>query len=109
MTEADWLGRRLADTPSPLREGLEKAIADLDPDVELSQALLAAARATLERIRNRLEHRDAAFDLLVSDGLLTLACDAAAFSDPATVEARCRDMGPGGDLGRLAERWARRD
>ncbi|HSG80760.1 MAG TPA: hypothetical protein VLC48_00815, partial [Gemmatimonadota bacterium] len=103
-----WLERRLADTPSPLRGGLEKAIADLDPDQELSVALLTAARDTLESIRDRLEEREAAFALLVADGLLTLACDAAAFNDPATVAERCREMGPGGELGRLAKHWAGR-
>jgi hypothetical protein len=109
VTGADWLERRMANTPSPMREGLEKAIAGLDPETELSEALLAAATTTLERTRDRLEHRDAAFDLLVADGLLTLACDAAAFSDPDTVEERCRDMGPSGELGRLARNWAGRD
>jgi hypothetical protein len=109
MTGADWLERRLADTPSPLREGLEEAIAGLDPEAELSEALLAAATHTLQRIRDRFEYRDAAFDLLVADGLLTLACDAAAFSDPGTVEERCKAMGPSGELGRLAQTWAGRD
>jgi hypothetical protein len=108
MTSAGWLERRLADTPSPLREGLAEKIAELDPGQELSAALLSVARETLESIRGRLDEREAAFALLVADGLLTLACDAAAFNDPNTVAERCREMGPGGELGRLAKGWAGR-
>lgn len=105
MTGSDWLRSRLGNTPAPLREGLERAIAGLDPEMDLSEALLAAARGTLDGVRDRLGHRDAAFDLLVADALLTLACDAAAFSDPDTVAESCRAMGPGGALGRLAADW----
>ena len=107
MTE-DWLAERLAGSPEPLRSGLESAIAGLDSSADLSAELMAAACRVLDDIRDRLEERDAAFDLLVADGLLTLACEAAGVSDPENLAERCRAMGPGGELGQMAERWAGR-
>lgn len=105
MTAGGWLERRIVDTPLPLRSRLERQIAELDANVELSDALLARACAVLDRARGKLDDRDAAFDLLVADGLLTLACEAVAYADPARVAERCREMGPGGVMGRLAQRW----
>ncbi len=105
MTGADWLHSRLADSPAPLRRGLEDQIGRLEPGVNLAGELLLAACRLLDGVRGRLDRREAAFDLLVADGLLTLACEASARCDAATVEEACRAMGPGGELGRLAERW----
>ncbi|MGD2216041.1 MAG: hypothetical protein PVJ64_04770 [Gemmatimonadales bacterium] len=102
------LQSKIADSPLPLRERLAEVIAGIDPAVDLADALLAAARQLLEDVRDRLESRDAALDLLAADGLLTLACEVAAASDPETLEERCRAMGPSGELGRIAERWAGR-
>jgi len=104
----DWLRERLQDSPSPLRERLEAHVARLDDESDLSGALVAAACDLLDSIRDRLDQREAAYDLLAADGLLTLACEAAAFADPETVADRCRSMGPDGELGRVAERWVRR-
>lgn len=103
----DWLQERLRNSPPPLRERLESHVATLDGEADLSDALVAAACDLLDSIRDRLDKREAAFDLLAADGLLTLACEAAAFSDPEGVAERCRGMGPDGELGRLAERWVR--
>jgi len=105
MTAEDWLRLRLAESPTPLRERLEGPIAKLTPDVDLPDALMAAACELLERARDRLDSRESAFDLLAADGLLTLACEAAAFSNPETLAEHCRAMGPGGELGRVADRW----
>lgn len=105
----DWLQARLADAPSPLRERLEARVAGLDTGASLPDALVGSACGLLEDVRDGLERREAAFDLLVADGLLTLACEAAAYSDPETLAERCRAMGPSGELGRLAELWLRRE
>lgn len=107
MTPPHWLSERISDTPKPLREKLEAVISELEPEGELTRELLRAATRRLESVQNRLHHREAAFDLLVADGLLTLACEAAAFGYPERVGDLCREMGPGGELGRLAERWLR--
>ncbi len=108
MKTPDWLTRRLADTPAPLRDRLVGAVAQLDPELELSEALVLAAERLLDRLRDRLEEREAALDLLVADGLLTLACEAVAYREPEQLAERCRAMGPSGELGRLAGRWAGR-
>jgi len=108
MMAADWLRKRLRDSPPPLRERLDSHVARLDSEADLSGALVAAACDLLDRIRDRLDQREAAFDLLAADGLLTLACEAAAFSDAEALAERCRGMGPDGEIGRLAERWVRR-
>jgi hypothetical protein len=105
----DWLQARVADAPSPLRERLETQVAGLDTAANLPEALVVAACGLLESVRDDLERREAAFDLLVADGLLTLACEAAASSDPETLAERCQAMGPSGELGRLAEFWLRRE
>ena len=105
MTERDWLGSRLAETPGPLRERLEEEVAGVDRERELAPQLLAAATRHLESVQSRLRDREAAFELLVADGLLTLACEAAARDAPERVGEICRSMGPGGELGRLAGRW----
>jgi hypothetical protein len=106
--KAAWLKARIEESPAPLRDRLAKVIAGLDPRVDLTEALLDSARATLDGLYGQLEEREAAFDLLLADGLLTLACEAAAYSDPEMVAERCRAMGPEGELGRLAERWVGR-
>jgi VIT1/CCC1 family predicted Fe2+/Mn2+ transporter len=108
MTAAGWLQERIDGSPALLRSRLAEVVAGLGEKGDLAGALLAAAGAELEGVRGRLDEREAAFDLLVADALLTLACEAAAFSDPATVEERCRAMGPDGALGKLAESWAGR-
>lgn len=102
----DWLGRVLGDTPEPLKGRLLAMTGDLPRDENLAGALLSMAREALESVRHRLGERDAAYDLLLADGLLTLACEAVAHSDPTSLVERCEAMGPGGELGRLAERWA---
>ena len=104
----NWLSKRLKDSPTPLRERLEEIVGGLDPGADFAAALLEAACTLLEQVRARLEHREAALDLLVADGLLTLACEAAAFAEPDTLVERCQAMGPDGELGRVAARWAGR-
>jgi hypothetical protein len=91
-----------------LRERLQEVVSGLDPGADFAAALLEAACTLLEEVRERLEHREAALDLLVADGLLTLACEAAAFAEPDTLVERCQGMGPDGELGRAAARWAGR-
>ncbi len=108
MTGPVWLHRRLSESPEPLRRGLEEEIGRLEPGEDIPDALLAAACRVLDGARAGLDRREAAIDLLVADGLLTLACEASARSDPGRLEERCRDMGPGGELGRLARRWTGR-
>jgi hypothetical protein len=108
MMAADWLRNKLAQSPEPLRGRLETAVGQLDDQAELCAALFAAACHLLESTRGRLDRREAAFDLLTADGLLTLACEAAAFDDPEGLARRCQAMGPGGEFGRLAERWVGR-
>lgn len=105
---ADWLQVRIGESPQPLQERLRDVVAGIDPGADLPDALLAAARDLLDSVRSGVEHRDVALDLLVADGLLTLACEAAAYSDPEVLAERCRAMGPSGELGRVAERWAGR-
>ena len=105
---AAWLEARVEASPAPLRDRLGSAVAAIDPGVDLSDALLAAAGTALEDVRNRVDSREAALDLLVADGLLTLACEAAAYSHPKGLADRCAAMGPGGELGRIAARWAGR-
>jgi hypothetical protein len=97
----DWLEARLAESPEPLRLRLESVIAELDADGDPAVSLLEAARRTLSGIGSRVHERATAFDLLLADGLLTLACEAAARSDPDGLPERCRAMGPGGHLGEL--------
>ena len=104
----DWLQRTLADSPAPLRERLQTVVAELDPGADLAEALLETACRFLEGAREGLERRESASDLLVADGLLTLACEAAAYSSAEDLADRCRAMGPCGELGRVAERWAGR-
>jgi hypothetical protein len=106
--DAGWLQERIAESPPPLQERLRDAVAGIDPTADLPDALLAVARELLDSVRGRLERRAAALDLLVADGLLTLACEAAASSEREALAERCRAMGPGGELGRIAERWAGR-
>jgi hypothetical protein len=108
MTEETWLRERLDATPHPLRELLEQRVAELDSSLDLPEALLAAACSILDSVHGRLDTREAAYELLAADGLLTLACEAAAWVRPETVAEVCRDMGPGGELGRVAERWVAR-
>jgi hypothetical protein len=108
VRSAEWLERRLRDSPPSLRERLEPHVARLDDEADLPRALVSAACDLLDSIRDRLDERAAAFDLLAADGLLTLACEAAALDDPEDLAERCREMGPDGELGRLAERWVRR-
>jgi hypothetical protein len=108
MTNIDWLQERLRDSPSPLRERLQAQVARLEGDAGLRRALVVAACELLDSIRDRLDERAAAFDLLAADGLLTLACEAAALDDPEDLAECCREMGPDGELGRLAQRWVRR-
>ena len=103
-----WLLERLAASPEPLRTRLSEVVQDLNEDTDLARRLMKAACEFLESVYGRLEDREAAFDLLVADGLLTLACEAVAASDPDHVVERCRSMGPGGELGELAARWAGR-
>ncbi len=105
---ADWLEARIAESPAPLRERLQAVVAGIDPAADRYEALLLAARTLLDAVRSRVEQREAALDLLVADGLLTLACEAAAYAEPAALAKRCRAMGPSGELGRVAERWAGR-
>jgi hypothetical protein len=92
-----------------LRERLERRIAGLDAENDLAAALVAAACEVLESVRGRIDRREAAFDLLAADGLLTLACEAAAYADAEGLAERCREMGPGGELGCASERWLGRD
>lgn len=103
-----WLEAKIAESPLPLQQRLREAVAGIDPAAELPDELLAVARELLDDVRGRLERRDAAIDLLVADGLLTLACEAAASSSPEVLAQRCRSMGPNGELGRIAARWAGR-
>jgi hypothetical protein len=106
----EWLRRRLAESPGPLRERLERWIRDVDAEPgDLPGALVSAACEILESVRDSIETREAAFDLLTADGLLTLACEAAAYADPEGLAERCRDLGPSGELGRVAERWVGRN
>ncbi|MGD2153234.1 MAG: hypothetical protein PVG79_08175 [Gemmatimonadales bacterium] len=106
--DAAWLQAKIGESPPPLRERLREAVAHIDPTADLPDALLAAACELLDSVRDCVERRDAALDLLTADGLLTLACEAAAGSDPEALAERCRAMGPSGELGRIAERWAGR-
>jgi len=109
VTRGDWLGKRLRDSPLPLRERLVARVERLDDEADLQGALVATACELLNDIRDRLDQRAVAFDLLAVDGLLTLACEAAAMADPEALAERCREMGPDGELGLLARRWMRRE
>lgn len=109
MRQSDWLSERLAETPAELRRHLELAIDSIDGDLDIVTELMEAAVRLLESVRGRAGAREAAYDLLAADGLLTLACEAAAISDPDNVAERCRAMGPSGVLGELAARWAERN
>jgi hypothetical protein len=106
--DAAWLQAKIGESPLPLQERLREVVVGIDPAADLSGELLAAARDLLDSVQGRVERRDAALDLLVADGLLTLACEAAASSDPEALAERCRAMGPSGELGRIAKRWAGR-
>ncbi len=106
--DAGWLQERIDQSPLPLQARLREAVSAIDPAADLPKALLAAARDLLDGVRDRVEHRDAALDLLAADGLLTLACEAVASLDEEALAERCRAMGPSGELGRIAERWAGR-
>jgi hypothetical protein len=106
--DAAWLQAKIGESPLPLQKRLREAVAGIDPAADLTDELLAVARELLDSVRGRLGRRDAALDLLAADGLLTLACEAAASADPETLAERCRAMGPNGELGRIAERWAGR-
>ncbi len=104
----EWLLSRVAESPAPLRGALRAAVEALGPGPGLPEELLDSACQMLEDVRSRLDEREAAFDLLVADGLLTLACEAAALADPDGLADRCQAMGPSGALGRLAESWVER-
>jgi hypothetical protein len=77
-----WLSGREPPPSAILRERIEEAVrlalATAAADTPLPKLL---ATAGLERLRLSLSHaeeRDAAFDLLAADALLTYACEAAA-------------------------------
>lgn len=70
--------------------------------------LVDAACRLLDVVRVRIEDRETAYDLLAADGLLSLACEAAATYDAENLATRCREIGPGGRLGELAALWAER-
>ena len=106
--DSAWLQAKISESPLPLQQRLRDAVAGIDPAADLPGELLAAARDLLDSLRGYMERRASALDLLVADGLLTLACEAAALSDPEALAERCRDMGPSGELGRVALRWAGR-
>ncbi len=106
MTPHECLETRVRAAPEPLRSGLASAIERLDDGPDLAERLVDLAIERIEEVRERLDHRDGAFDLLVADGLLTLACEVAALSRPTEVADRCRLMGPAGRLGELARTWA---
>jgi hypothetical protein len=75
-----WLGGRQPRPPSDL----EHALGSSDVDGELSETLLAMSRAQLDEARKRPGRvRESAFALLVADGLLTYACEAALESEGA--------------------------
>jgi hypothetical protein len=100
-----WLEDRLADSPPDLRERLSAVIETLDVEADLAGALLEAACRALASVRGRLHRREAAYDLLLADGLFTLACEAAARDEPESLVERCRAMGPDGRLGSFAAEW----
>ncbi len=107
MSRPGWLQERLSASPEPLRSRLTRTVEELGDDADSPEAMVAEACRLLESVRGRLQRREAAFDLLVADGLLTLACEAAAAGSEDVVE-RCRAMGPCGALGDLARSWAGR-
>lgn len=105
MNDRAWLHERLAESPTRLGRQLGEIVGSIPPDAELAEALLEASCERLDAVRTRLGHRESAFELLLADGLLTLACEAAARSGSEDLADRCRRMGPGGRLGRLAASW----
>lgn len=102
-----WLKARLADSPPDLRQRLSDVIDALEVESDVAGALLEVGCRALASVRGRLDRRQAAYDLLLADGLLTLACEAAARDDPEHLAERCRAMGPSGRLGSFAAGWAR--
>ena len=106
MKREDWLAERLADSPEPLRDRLEREVDGIPEDVDPADGFIEAACRLLDGVRDRIDQRAAAFELLAADGLLTLACEAAAVYTPDGIVERCRRMGPGGRLGELAAGWA---
>lgn len=106
MRRDDWLAERLADSPEPLRARLAKEIDAIPEGADPVEGFMEAACRLLDGVRGGIDQRAAAFDLLAADGLLTLACEAAAVYSPDAIVERCRRMGPGGRLGELAAEWA---
>ncbi|HEX6938456.1 MAG TPA: hypothetical protein VF158_03530 [Longimicrobiales bacterium] len=96
-----WLERRRPEPPPALRERMVEAVRAVgapaagDAGVPPVAGLLGAA--ALDRLRAVLAApggRAAALDLLAADALLTYACEAAAESGPAALEAAARAFGP---------------
>lgn len=107
MNPPRWLVDRLDDTPPGLRERLQEVVQRL-PEGPVIDSLLEAACSTLEAVRGRIDLRESAFELLLADGLLTLACEAAAHEEPDRLVEVCRVMGPAGRLGELTTGWGSR-
>lgn len=73
-----WLAERRPVPPDELATALHDVLARRRPTGSTAEALLAAARQGLDEARARPGRvRESAFTLLLADGLLTYACEAA--------------------------------
>jgi len=85
-----WLAARLPEPPAALHARMDEALASLPPAESAAAASLEsrlgeAAVACLAAALEKGESRDAAFDLLAADALLTYGCEAAVEAAPGAV------------------------
>ncbi len=85
-----WLAARTTGAPGDLSARMRSAWAQVqgaDARMSRSRRLLEAAATCIERALGAGSDRRAALDLLAADGLLTVACDAAAEEGDASAFA----------------------
>ena len=85
MTAADWLAAGTSGAPADLVSRAEEWVARIAPTGSASDDLASAGRAALDAAIRDSGGRPAAADLLAADALVTLALEARAAEDPASL------------------------
>jgi len=87
MTAAEWLASSAPGAPAELVERASAWLASTDVSGSASEQLARAGRAALQAAIDSSAGRPAAADLLAADALITLALEARAVEDPASLGA----------------------
>jgi hypothetical protein len=88
---AEWLSARSAAAPAALVDASLDAVREVEAE-DVPGALGEAGVRRLERVLASPADRSAALDLLVADGLLTYACEAAAAEPAAALDVLCAQL-----------------